>query len=310
MTPALHAGVVGAAEDGQRADVVVAGWLGEPRGRTQKRLGAGEVRLDAEDGPAVAKSQRLHAGQRVVVVRPAAPTPVEPAPPVPVRYRDEHLVVIAKPAGLVVHRGAGTRPGATLVDVLVAMGVPLAPTDDASRPGIVHRLDRGTSGLLVVASSPAAREGLVEMFRRHDVERRYTAIVDGLPAPASATVDAPIARAVNNRTRFVVDAAGRPAVSHYDVVDSGPGAAVVTVRLETGRTHQVRVHMAAVGHPVSGDVTYGADRAVAARLGLGRPALHAAHLGFAHPVTGAALTFDEPLPDDLEHACRELLGGP
>ena len=299
---------VEADENGLRVDVVIAGWLDEPRGRSQARLAAGEVRSGGPEGSVLAKSHRVRSGERVVVVSPPPPGAAASPDPVPIRWRDEHLVVVAKPAGLVVHRGAGTRPGATLVEALRQMGIPLAPTDDTDRPGIVHRLDRGTSGLLVVACSEPARAGLVELFKRHDVERRYWAIVDGHPDPASATVDAPIARAVNNRTRFRVDSTGRRAVSHYDVIDRGPGAAIVAVRLETGRTHQVRVHMAAVGHPVSADRTYGASTEVAQRLGLTRPALHAQRLAFDHPVTGERIAVDEPVPDDLRTAGDRLLG--
>ena len=300
--------VVDETDGGRRADVVVAGWLQEPRARAQARLAAGQVRLGSADGAVVSKSHRVVTGERLVVL--AAPEEARPAKtdPVPLRWRDEHLVVVSKPAGLVVHRGAGTQPGATLVDVLRDMDVPLAPGDDADRPGIVHRLDRGTSGLLLVASSAIAREALVGMFARHEISRRYWAIVDGLPDPPSATIDAPIVRATNNRTRFRTGAGGRHAVSHYDVVASGRGASIITVRLETGRTHQVRVHMSAIGHPVSGDRTYGAATDIAAQLGLRRPALHAAHLELPHPVTGERLVFDEPLPADLAEARRRLLG--
>lgn len=299
--------VVGASEHGRRADVVVAGWLSEPRARTQARLAAGEVRAGDAEGAIVGKSQRLTAGERLVILAPPPAQAPPAAPPVPIRWQDEHLLVIAKPAGLVVHRGAGTQPGATLVDVLKAMQVPLAPDDDPDRPGIVHRLDRGTSGLLLVASSAEAKAALVDMFSRHELERRYWAIVDGQPRPPSATIDAPIVRATNNRTRFRTCAGGRAAVSHYDVVETGPGASIVHVRLETGRTHQVRVHMAAVGHPVSGDRTYGAATDVAQQLGLERPALHAAHLELTHPVTGEHLVLDEPVPADLAEARRRLL---
>lgn len=302
--------VVAVAEDGSRVDVAVAGWLDEPRGRAQARLDAGDVTVD---GATVAKSHRLRAGQRVQV---ASPAPVVAAAPdaVPVRYEDEHLLVVAKPAGLVVHAGAGTDPGAaTLVDALVAMGVALAdpcgpheapcPT---GRPGIVHRLDRGTSGLLAVAKTVAAHEGLTGLLRSHDVERVYTALVEGVPEPSRATIDAPIARSTARRTRFAVDPAGRPAVSHYDVDEDLGRAAALTVRLETGRTHQVRVHLAAVGHPVCGDRLYGASATLAAELGLGRPALHARRLAFSHPVTGAPVRVEEPPPDDIV-AARALL---
>ncbi|HWB73115.1 MAG TPA: RluA family pseudouridine synthase, partial [Egibacteraceae bacterium] len=229
-----------------------------------------------------------------------------PAPArVPVRYDDEHLVVVAKPPGLVVHAGTGVS-GPTLVDALGAMGVPLAPAGGAQRPGIVHRLDRDTSGLLVVAKTDAAYRGLVASFRRHDVERVYWALVEGTPHPPRATVDAPIARSTSVRTRFRADPAGRRAVSHYDVVEAHGRAAAVAVRLETGRSHQVRVHLAAVGHPVVGDRPYGASPTLAADLGLSRLALHARRLAFRHPLGGERLMLDEPLPDDLRRALEAL----
>lgn len=293
--------VAGPAEDGLRLDVALAGWLDESRGRVQARVDAGEVTVD---GTPVAKSHRLRAGQRVRVEPPA--TLDAPAPdPVPVRYEDDHLLVVAKPAGLVVHPGAG-RSGGTLVDALVAMGVPLADSGDRGRPGIVHRLDRGTSGVLAVAKTPEAHRGLSGLLATHDVERVYTALVEGVPDPPRATVDAPIARSQARRTRFAVDTDGRRAVTHYDVDEGFGRAAALTVRLETGRTHQVRVHLAAVGHPVCGDRAYGASAAFADELGLTRPALHARRLAFAHPVTGARVDVEEPLPTDIAGALARL----
>lgn len=295
--------VVDSADDGTRVDVLLAAWLDEPRGRVQQRLDAGLVRVG---GTVAVKSRRVRTGDRVTVDEgtesAAAPTP----PPVPVRYADDDLAVVAKPAGLVVHTGAGTRGSSTLVQALQAMGMTLAAGEDPDRPGIVHRLDRGTSGLLVVAKTDRARAALAATFKRHDVERRYWAIVDGEPQPPKATIDAPIARSGRNRTKFTVTAEGRRAVTHYDVEESFGRAAVLRVRLETGRTHQVRVHMAAVGHPVAGDSTYGASTALARELQLDRPALHAAHLAFDHPVTGERVAVDEPLPGDLAEAQRLL----
>lgn len=302
--------LVSAGEDGRRADVALAAWLDETRGRAQSRLDAGDVTVD---GAPITKSQRLRTGQRIRVAVPD-PAPSSTPDALPVRYQDEHLLVVAKPAGLVVHAGAGTDPSAgSMVDALTAMGVPLAdpcgPHAEAcptGRPGIVHRLDRGTSGLLVVASTVAAHEGLRALFRTHDVERVYTALVAGVPTPWRATIDAPIARSTARRTRFAVDPSGRRAVSHYDVDEDLGRAAVLTVRLETGRTHQVRVHLTAVGHPVCGDRLYGASPVLATELGLERPALHARRLAFSHPVTGVRVVVDEPLPADLV-AARERL---
>lgn len=293
---------VGPAEDGGRADQVLSSWLGEPRARTQERIAEGQVHLD---GDPVLKSRRLREGERLTVAPPAPVVPTAPPPPVPVRWEDEHLAVVAKPAGLVVHPGSGVADG-TLVDALRAAGMPLAPGDEDERPGIVHRLDRGTSGLLVVAKSVEAHIGLAAVFRAHEAHREYVAVVDGVPDPPSATIDAPIARDPNQRTRFTVSPSGRPAVTLYDVREARGRAAVLDVRLQTGRTHQVRVHLAAVGHPVTGDTAYGASAALAAALGLDRPALHAGRLGFTHPVTGARVDVEEPLPADLAAAVVRL----
>lgn len=293
--------VVPADARGDRIDRVIAALLDEPRAQAQARVGRGEVTIDGE---VVRKSHRVRGGEQVEVADVPSGSIAAP-PPVPVRFADEHVVVVAKPAGMVVHPGAGVRDG-TLVDVLRAMGVPLAPGDDPSRPGIVHRLDRGTSGLLVVARTGVARRGLRAQFDDHSITRRYWALVDGTPGHPRATVDAPIARHPGDRTRFRTAADGRPAVSHYEVERSWGRATSLRVTLETGRTHQVRVHLAALGHPVVGDRAYGASAELAADLELARPALHAAHLGFAHPVTGARVAVDEPCPDDLRRAVRRL----
>lgn len=293
-------------EDGTRIDVLLAAWLDQPRGRVQDLIDRGAVIVDGE---VVAKSRRVAAGARVVVNAVAHDQGERPAPPeVSVRYEDDHVAVVAKPAGLVVHEGAGTRGAVTLVEALQGAGMTLAAGDDPDRPGIVHRLDRGTSGLLVVAKSEEARTALVATFKRHDIDRRYWALVDGVPSPERATIDAPIGRSGRNRTKFTVSAEGRRAVTHYDVEEAFGRAAVLTVRLETGRTHQVRVHLSAVGHPVAGDAVYGASASLTRELGLTRPALHAARLGFDHPVTGQRIVVEEPVPDDLVEARRRLAG--
>jgi 23S rRNA pseudouridine1911/1915/1917 synthase len=289
-------------EAGRRLDALLACWQGTSRAQAQARIAAGAVRVDG--GPA-AQSLRVRAGQRVTVAAAAEPPAPAAPPPVPVRYEDEHLLVVAKPAGLVVHAGAGVADG-TLVDALQAMGVRLAPGPDPQRPGVVHRLDRGTSGLLLIAKTESARRGLIALLKRRAVERRYWALVDGVPDPPVATVDAPIARSQRQRTRFTVADDGRPARTSYELVEAFGRCAVLRVRLATGRTHQVRVHLSALGHPVSGDRTYGADPALAASLGLRRPALHAEHLAFDHPVSGTRIAVDEPLPADLVAARAAL----
>ncbi len=304
MTPPLRRRVE-AAEAGVRADVAIAKWLGEPRARTQARLAAGEITVDAR---VPAKSHRLAEGELVEVIAPPRPPPVPAPPPVPVRYEDAHLAVVAKPAGLVVHPGAGTGPGPTLVDALAAAGMALARGGDPARPGVVHRLDRGTSGLLIVAKSEEARIALVAALADRAVQRRYWALLEGHPEPRHATIEAPLARDPRHRTRFRVDPAGRPAVTHLDVVETLPAVSVARLRLETGRTHQIRVHCAAIGHPVAGDLTYRASPATAAALGLERPALHAAGLRLQHPISGDVLDLEEPLPDDLVAALAHARG--
>ena len=302
--PAVASGwTISASAEGIRIDRVLAAELDEPRTHAQRRLERGEVTIDGR--PVTKSSYRVRAGEHVMVaeaqVRPAPPAP----PPVAVLYADDDVAVIDKPAGLVVHPGAGITTG-TLVDALRAMGMPLAAGDDPDRPGIVHRLDRGTSGVLVVARSADALRGLRSQFDGHQVDRRYQALVDGVPEPAEAVIDAPIARHRTDRTRFSTAPDGRSARSRYRVVEAFGTASNVQVRLATGRTHQVRVHLSAVGHPVCGDRVYGASSALAAELGLERPALHAAHLGFTHPRTGEVIQVDAPLPDDLARALERL----
>lgn len=286
---------------GQRIDTVVAALLGEARARAQSRLDQGAVTVD---GAVVRKSHRVRGGEQVVVAA-AAPRPPEPPPPVPVRYEDADVAVIAKPAGLVVHPGAGVRDG-TVVDALRTMRMPLAASDDPARPGIVHRLDRGTSGLLAIAKTPVALTALRSQFDEHTIGRRYWALVDGTPDHPRATIEAPIARHPRDRTRFQTAPAGRRAVTHYVIERTWGRVASLQVTLETGRTHQVRVHLAAVGHPVCGDTNYGASAAIREHLGLRRPALHAAHLAFTHPVSGARVVLDEDLPEDLRAVVRRL----
>jgi 23S rRNA pseudouridine1911/1915/1917 synthase len=291
---------VGAEDAGARLDTVLARLLSESRARSQGRIAAGEVLLD---GVVAAKSVRPGIGAQVVVLVPPPQPPPQPPPAVPVRFEDDDLAVVAKPADLVVHDGAGVR-GATLVDALRAQGIALAEGGDPTRPGIVHRLDRGTSGLLVVAKSPAAMAALKAVFAAHDVHREYWALVEGHPEPPAATIDAPIARSTSNRTAFTTADEGRDAVTHYTTTARHADTAELAVTLETGRTHQVRVHLRAIGRPVAGDILYGASPRTAAALGLARQALHARRLAFDHPVTGARVDVVEDLPADLREARR------
>lgn len=293
------------ADVGDRLDVALARWLGETRSRVVARIESGEVDVDGH--PAL-KRHLLRAGE-IVTVRQPAPAPVASAPPMPpVRFEDEHLLVIAKPARLVVHAGAGHR-GDTLVDAMLAAGVPLAVAAGEDRPGIVHRLDRDTSGLLVVAKTDQAYEALTGALRERRVSRGYLTLVRGEPTAARGRIDAPIGRDPGHRTRYAVTTGGKPAVTRYRVLESATAptdpprtVALLACRLETGRTHQIRVHLAGLGHGVVGDGVYGVTGSLAASLGLQRPFLHAAELEFAHPVTGEPVAFAEPLPDDLRAA--------
>jgi 23S rRNA pseudouridine1911/1915/1917 synthase len=279
-----------------RLDAVVARLAGVPRADVQRAIASGRVLVDGERRP---KSFRLVGGERLEVdVEADEPLPLE-GPPVPVRYEDEHLVVVAKPAGLATHPTAGRR-GGTLVNRLLGMGVPLAPAGGPLRPGIVHRLDAGTSGLLVVAKTDEAHDALRARFRAHDVGRVYLALVRGDVATDAFAVDAPLGR---RAARIVVDATeGRAAETAFDVRERLAGATLLSATPRTGRTHQIRVHLAAVGHPILGDRAYGGGGDDARRLGLTRPFLHAWRLSLAHPVRPGRIELEEPLPDDLSAA--------
>jgi 23S rRNA pseudouridine1911/1915/1917 synthase len=244
---------------------VLAEVLETSRNQVVARLSAGEITVD---GQVVGKQHRLRVGERVEVHAPDVPEPSPPDLP-PIRYRDEHLVVLAKPPGLVVHPGAGHRDD-TLVQALEAAGIPLAPAGGAERPGIVHRLDRDTSGLLIVACTDTAHERLVAALAAREIDRRYLAVVIGEPTNARGRIEAPIGRDPASRTRFGVVADGKPAVTRYVTRGRAPVdgelravVSLVVCTLETGRTHQIRVHLAAIGHPVVGDATYGSRPAVA-----------------------------------------------
>jgi len=299
--------IVGIELDGQRLDVFVADVLGISRSAAAQRIDAGGVTV----GGRPARRSRTVVEGEVIAVPEAVVPEVGPAPDLPpVRFRDEHLLVVAKPPGLVVHPGAGHQSD-TLVDALRAAGIPLADGGDPTRPGIVHRLDRDTSGLLIIASTAAALTGLIAMLAERSITRRYLALLAGTPPEPRGVIDAPIGRHPNRRTRFAVVEDGRPARTRYRVLGDGQvdgldgsvrAVTSVVCGLESGRTHQIRVHLDAVGAPVAGDPVYGSDGTTAIALGLTRPALHAAHLGFDHPVTGERIELTEPLPDDLREA--------
>ncbi len=300
--------VVGAADAGRRLDEVAAEAAGVSRARAARWAGEGLVLVDGRARP---KSHRLLGGERLAWTPPPPPSggggPAAEDLPVEVRYEDDRLLVVAKPAGLVVHPGPG-HPTGTLVNALLGRaGTVLSAGGEAGRPGIVHRLDKDTSGLLLVAKDDAAHLALSRDLAAHQVERRYLALVQGRLPSATGTVDRPVGRHPRDRKRMAVVAkGGRAAVTHWRVLETFPAVQLVEATLETGRTHQVRVHLAAVHHPLVGDRTYGADPSLAARLGVDRPFLHAWRLAFRHPTDGHTVELTEPLPPDLEGVLDRL----
>jgi 23S rRNA pseudouridine1911/1915/1917 synthase len=226
--------------------------------------------------------------------------------PIEIVFEDDHLLVVDKPAGMVVHPAAGNYDGTMVNALLHHCNGRLSGIGGVARPGIVHRIDKDTSGLLVVAKTDPAHEGLAAQFAKHSIERRYAAIVAGLPKSGSGTVDANLARSSADRKKIAIVSVGRGkrAVTHWRLVETLKQAALMECQLETGRTHQVRVHMASIGHPLMGDPVYGRSRSehreVLKRLEFNRQALHAARLGFVHPITGGTLTFESPIPSDMQ----------
>lgn len=286
--------------DGQRLDRVVALIADVSRADAATVVGSGGVTVDGV--LATSGKVRLSEGQTVTIDETTIPTTAPPVGDAGVAFDlvhvDDHVVVVDKPAGLVVHPGAGN-PDGTLVNGLLARFPDLAGVGEEDRPGIVHRLDAGSSGLLVVARTTEALEGLMAQFAAHEAGRTYIALVWGHPAAPHGVIDAPIGRHHRDPLRMAVVADGRRARTEYEVVERfhRPGElALLTCRLETGRTHQIRVHLTSIGHPLVGDTTYGGRRPV---LDLTRPFLHAAELTFEHPVTGETMVFTSPLPADL-----------
>jgi 23S rRNA pseudouridine1911/1915/1917 synthase len=294
--------------DGERLDRVVALLTGLPRSRVAELVEAGDVRVGGT--AAASRSRRVAEGEVVDVDLPANDVEVlRPAPDSGVVFEvvhaDEHVIVVDKPAGLVVHPGAGNVAG-TLVNGLLARFPDLAGVGDPGRPGVVHRLDRGTSGLLVVARTHAAHASLVAQLRARAVERAYVALAWGSFEAPAGLIDAPVGRAEVDRTRMAISARGREARTRYRVRRSfthPTELSLVECRLETGRTHQIRVHLAAIGHPLVGDSRY---RGARPSVPLGRPFLHAYRLAFDHPATGRRVEHEVALPDDLAEVVAAL----
>lgn len=283
---------MGPKEAGERLDRLAARRIGISRSAAQRFIAGGLVTVD---GKAATASHKVRGGETVRAELPDEGLAAEEIP-VPVVFEDEYLVVVGKPAGLVVHPGAGN-PSGTLVNALLPRGI--AGGDDPSRPGIVHRLDRDTSGLMVVAKGEPAFSRLVEMMSAREVGRVYRAVVVGGGLPEMGTVDSPVGRDPENPT-LMAAGVGKPAVTHFEMLEEASGHAMLRVRLETGRTHQIRVHMAAIGHPVFADPLYGSP------VPGNRLWLHAEMLSFEHPVTGEPLEFEAPVPGDLRESALAL----
>lgn len=291
--------------DGSRADAALAKMLGFSRTFAAEVADAGGV---AVDGRILGKSDRLHAGTWLEVEWTDRVQPQIVAMTVPdlgIVYDDDDIVVVDKPPGVAAHPSVGWE-GPTVLGALAAAGYRIATTGAAERQGIVHRLDVGTSGLMVVAKSEHAYTALKRAFKLREVEKIYAAMVQGHPDPLSGTIDAPIGRHPTSSWKFAVTPDGRDSVTHYETVEAFRGASLLEIHLETGRTHQIRVHLAAHRHPCVGDALYGADPALSARLGLTRQWLHARQLSFAHPATGEWVTFTSDFPPDLAHALHVL----
>ncbi|WP_309066336.1 RluA family pseudouridine synthase [Microbacterium sp.] len=293
--------------DGTRVDAALAKMLGFSRTFAAEVAEAGGVSLD---GVVLGKSDRLRAGGWLEVSwQPKEEPRIVPiaVPELGIVHDDDDIVVVDKPTGVAAHPSLGWE-GPTVVGALAAAGFRVATSGAPERQGVVHRLDVGTSGLMVVAKTESAYTALKHAFKDRTVEKIYHTVVQGHPDPLAGTIDAPIGRHPHHQWKFAVTPDGKPSVTHYETLEAFPGASLLEIHLETGRTHQIRVHMAAHRHPCVGDPLYGADPTMSARLGLSRQWLHAHQLAFAHPATGEWVQFTSPYPDDFQHALRLLRG--
>jgi 23S rRNA pseudouridine1911/1915/1917 synthase len=293
--------------DGMRLDQAVARLFGLSRTAAAAVVEAGDALVDGVPRP---KSDKVSVGSwlDVTLPAPAGAAPVRPPEPVPglrVVHSDDDIVVVDKPVGVAAHPSPGWT-GPTVTAGLAALGHMIATGGAAERQGVVQRLDVGTTGLMVVAKSENAYSVLKRAFKAREVDKRYHAVVQGHLDPLRGTIDAPIDRHPSHDYKWAVVSGGRPSVTHYDTLEAFPSASLVDVRLETGRTHQIRVHVAALRHPCVGDLTYGADPTLAARLGLTRQWLHARGLAFLHPATQEEVRFTSEYPDDLARALARL----
>lgn len=290
---------------GERVDVALSKLLGFSRTQSAEIADAGGVSLD---GRVAGKSDRVSAGQWLEVTwQPREEPSIRPVVVENLRivHDDDDIVVIDKPVGVAAHPSVGW-DGPTVLGALAGAGFRIATSGPAERAGIVHRLDAGTSGLMVVAKSENAYRELKRQFHDREVDKIYHAVVQGHPDPFSGTIDAPIGRHPGSAWKFAVVAGGKPSVTHYDTLEAFPAATLLEIHLETGRTHQIRVHMAAQRHPCVGDAMYGADPSLSAKLGLTRQWLHAMRLTITHPATGERAEFSSTYPDDLQRALDVL----
>jgi len=285
--------------DQERSDAALARLLGLSRSVVVLLLEAGEV---TRKGKPLGKSDKVGTGDLLEILMPAAkseptltPTPVEG---LSVIYNDDHIIVIDKPAGVAAHPSPGWT-GPTVIGAIIAAGYNVSTSGAAERQGIVHRLDVGTTGLMVVAKDEDSYAHLKDQFRDRTVGKVYHALVQGHMDPTEGTIDAPIDRHPKEDYRFAVVSEGKPSITHYKALEYFRAVSLLEIELETGRTHQIRVHFSALHHPLVGDLTYGADHTIADRLEMTRPWLHAKELSLTHPITGAALSFSSPYPADL-----------
>jgi 23S rRNA pseudouridine1911/1915/1917 synthase len=293
--------------DGERVDAALAKMLGFSRTFAAEVAASGGVMLD---GRAVGKSDRVGAGSWLDVDWQAKEEPrIVPVavPELGIVHDDDEIVVVDKPAGVAAHPSVGWE-GPTVLGALAAAGFRIATTGAPERQGVVHRLDVGTSGLMAVAKTEGAYTALKRAFKEREVEKIYHAVVQGHPDPLSGTIDAPIGRHPTHSWKFAVTPMGKDSVTHYETIEAFPGASLLEIHLETGRTHQIRVHMAAHRHPCVGDPLYGGDPTISTRLGLSRQWLHAKELAFAHPATGQWSVFRSEYPADLARALEILRG--
>jgi len=294
--------------EGERVDAVLARMLGLSRSKIAELIAAGQVQLD---GSVVGKSERVHAGsmlEATIETESTGPAVVpETVEGIGIVYDDDAIVVVDKPAGVAAHPSLGWA-GPSVLGHLAGAGFRISTSGVPERQGIVQRLDVGTSGLMVVAKSERAYTVLKRAFRSRTVDKTYHSLVQGHPDPFTGTIEAPIGRHPSGEYKMAVISGGRHSVTHYDTIEAYVGTTLLEIKLETGRTHQIRVHLSAIHHPCVGDVGYGADPVLADRLGLRRQWLHAVRLGFVHPITGDDLEFASGYPVDLVHALDVVAG--